>query len=102
VSQAEPAGPTGIPWLKRSPYPVVPNQRQAFLQMGLHTNQDVDGTNRLTACGPHESVALSHRPASGVPTPNCMPDGTGDYAQQPEEAHVFEAYVQGFCAQGEE
>jgi hypothetical protein len=31
-----------------------------------------------------------------------MPDGSGAPADTPEAAHLFEAYVQGFCALGEE
>lgn len=104
VSGGEPTGPTGIPWLKISPNPET-TAGAAFTSMSLNTDQPFGGG----ACGAHESVALSHRPGSGVTSPNCMPCGVtagascaANFGQavSPEQANLFEANVQGFCTLG--
>jgi hypothetical protein len=98
VRGAEPANTSGdqagIPWLKRSPYPQI-SDFAAFTQIGLTTDQ-------IGPCGPHDSMALSHRDGAVVDTPNCMSRTRGGpAASTPEAAHLFEAYTQGFCALGE-
>lgn len=117
VAKAEPSAglgdSAGIPGLKRSPFPCIGCPAnvsvEAFTSMGLRTRQVVVGSlppvlgDRSGPCGPHASVALSHRL---YPAENCMPTGPRpggvQQATTPEAAHLFEAYVQGFCALGEQ
>jgi len=87
VATAEPGGPqSGLP---------------ALASATLATNQNHP---MVADCSPHSSMALG-TPGTDASSMSggCMPtDATGGVqAMAPQEAHLFEAYVAGFCAAGD-
>jgi hypothetical protein len=90
VATSEDPADVGVPLLQVARNPTVAGECDNFGSMVITTDQAQVPSAGTNGCTTHNSVARNV----------CMPkDATGGVvATSPEEAHLFEAYVQAFCA----